>query len=212
MAVVLCGGGVAEAQQSNHIDDSAHLGLGAAFNLLSLNVVGGVITTAGPFGGGSILIPIDILGAVRLEPEIGFFHSTDKEEDAAGNETIDTVTAVRPAIGVFWIFALGDSAQGALGARLGPAFVSTGTSGEDPATGADFETDTSRWDFAIGPAFGGEYFFNKHFSLGAEMQINFNIVGNESTSTDPGADPPDTSDSGFIVGTNTMLTARVFFF
>lgn len=39
-------------------------------------------------------------------------------------------------------------------------------------------TDESKTDFFIGPAVGGEYMFNKHFSLGGEINLNYISIGN----------------------------------
>jgi hypothetical protein len=38
-------------------------------------------------------------------------------------------------------------------------------------------TDESKTDFFIGPAIGGEYMFNKHFSLGGEINLNYIAIG-----------------------------------
>ncbi len=38
-------------------------------------------------------------------------------------------------------------------------------------------TDDSKTDFFIGPAVGGEYMFNKHFSLGGELNLNYISIG-----------------------------------
>lgn len=38
-------------------------------------------------------------------------------------------------------------------------------------------TDESKTDFFIGPAVGGEYMFNKHFSLGGEINLNYISIG-----------------------------------
>ncbi len=35
----------------------------------------------------------------------------------------------------------------------------------------------SKTDFFIGPAIGGEYMFNKHFSLGGEINLNYISIG-----------------------------------
>jgi len=38
-------------------------------------------------------------------------------------------------------------------------------------------TDDSKTDFFIGPAVGGEYMFNRHFSLGGEINLNYISFG-----------------------------------
>jgi hypothetical protein len=42
---------------------------------------------------------------------------------------------------------------------------------------SDQSTDDSKTDFFIGPAVGGEYMFNKHFSLGGEINLNYISIG-----------------------------------
>ena len=119
---------------------------------------------------------------------------------------------MRPAVGVFWMFPLGDDAGGYLGARGGPQFLFGNNKDTDLNTGAVNETSTSRVDGAIGPAFGGEYFFDTHFSLGAEVKIDFVFVGDEKRKIN-GTPPPGVDDnSGLIVSTGALLFARAFFF
>ena len=43
---------------------------------------------------------------------------------------------------------------------------------------------TSMNDFAFGFAFGGEYFFSEHFSLGSEIQLNYWHLGKENNHDD----------------------------
>ena len=197
----------AQAQGTNH-DEGTHFGLGAAFNLATILVVapGGAAFLA-PFSSASILIPIDILGVVRIEPELNFGHVESTNDD----EETDSASIIRPGLGVFFMFPLGDNAGGYVGARGGPAINLITDEESDPA-GGTINTTNTRIDGFFAPAFGGEYYFSKHFSLGAEIQVAFTFIGDEETDVDPGPDPANTDDSGLIVGTNALLTARVFFF
>ena len=197
----------AQAQGTNH-DEGTHFGLGAAFNLATIFVLGaGGVSVVGPFSSASILIPIDILGVVRIEPEIAFGHAEESNDD----EETDSASLIRPGIGVFFMFPLGDNAGGYVGARGGPAINLTTDEETDPA-GGTVNTTGTRIDGFFAPAFGGEYYFSKHFSLGAEIQVAFTFLGDEETDVDPGPDPANPDDSGLIVGTNALLTARIFFF
>jgi Outer membrane protein beta-barrel domain len=197
-------------QQATNHAEGTHFGLGAGFNLNSITVAGQQIL-GGPFGGGSIVFPIDLAGVFRLEPELGLSHvSTADDDDDSRTET--SATVVRPAIGAFFRFPLGPTASGYVGGRLGPQFASSSTTQTVFDTNQEITVDASRVDFAIGPAFGGEYFFSKHFSIGGEVALNFVFVGNESQEVTPGPTPADNDDSGVIAGTNTLLFVRTFFF
>jgi hypothetical protein len=197
----------AQAQGTNH-DEGTHFGLGAAFNLATILVLapGGAAVVA-PFSSASILIPIDILGVVRIEPELNFGHT----ENTNDQDETDSASVIRPGLGVFFMFPLGDNAGGYVGARGGPVVNLITNEQADPLGGTINTTDT-RIDGFLAPAFGGEYYFSKHFSLGAEIQVAFTFIGDVERDVDPGPDPANPDESGLIVGTNALLTARIFFF
>ena len=46
------------------------------------------------------------------------------------------------------------------------------------STDTDESQDDSKTDFFIGPAVGGEYMFNRYFSLGGEVNLNYISIGN----------------------------------
>ena len=60
--------------------DGFHMGLGMGIGLVSPVIIDDDFFFLGPTGG-SILIPMDIVGVLRIEPEIGFFHYATDEED-----------------------------------------------------------------------------------------------------------------------------------
>lgn len=186
-----------------------HIGIGAGLSLLSPVIIGGSTLFAGPFGGGSLVIPLDIAGVIRIEPEVSFFHYSESDDTSS-----DTSTSVKVGAGIFYMFGIGKDAQGTIGARLGPQFVSTAEEREQPdPNGGTLQVETTRSsiNFAAGPAFGGEYFFSEYFSLGAEAQINFIYLGEESIDIDPGPDPGGNDQTGFAAHTNAVIFARVFF-
>lgn len=61
----------------------------------------------------------------------------------------------------------------------------------------------STYDFVAGLAFGGEYFFNEHFSLGVEAQGNFSF---SDDSSDRFGNP---GNMNFNLG--TMVSASIYF-
>lgn len=202
----------ASAQESGTAHTSSkdfHIGIGAGLSLLSPVIVGGATLFAGPFGGGSLVIPLDIAGVIRIEPEVAFFHYNQSDDTNS-----DSATTVKAGAGIFYMFGIGKDAQGTVGARLGPQFVSSVEEREQPdPNGGTLQVQTTRSavNFAVGPAFGGEYFFSEYFSLGAEAQINFIYLGEESIDIDPGPDPGGNDQTGFAAHTNAVIFARVFF-
>jgi hypothetical protein len=187
-----------------------HIGIGAGMSLLTPVIVGSATLFAGPFGGGSIVLPLDIAGVVRIEPEFSIFHYNESDDTSS-----NSVTAIKTGVGLFWMFGVAPDAQGYLGARLGPQFVSSKQVNEevDIMTGEVTEVKISRSavNFAVGPSVGGEYFPSEHFSIGAEAQVNFIHLGEEDVEIDPGSDPTSSDETGFVAHTNAIIFARVFF-
>jgi len=60
-------------------------------------------------------------------------------------------------------------------------------------------TDKSKTDFFIGPAVGGEYMFNKHFSLGGEINLNYISIGDYDS---------EGESSGWAVSTRGQIFIR----
>lgn len=94
-------------------------------------------------------IPIWIADEVVLVPAFGFLHASDRASD--------------------WAFGLAarsyikkEKLSPYLGARFG-AFILSPKDGD------------SLTDYLAGVFFGGEYFFDKHFSVGGELQLNATI-------------------------------------
>ncbi len=52
------------------------------------------------------------------------------------------------------------------------------------SSSSDGASDNSKTDFFIGPAAGGEYMFNRHFSFGGEINLNYISFGNYESESD----------------------------
>jgi len=205
---------VAPSAATNHPSD-LHVGVGVGLETGSLTLVGNdVVPLTSPFGSGAVHVPIDIAGMVRVEPSIGWVHHS-QSVTAAGAEDSDSQSAIRLGLGAFYRLRLGDSAAANLGVRLGPLFASRKDVSvfQDPVTNITVETKvvTSRTDFSIGPAIGGEYFPSKHFSLGAEIQLNTVLVGDETDDTPPDPDASEPERSELYSYTTGVFFARLFF-
>jgi hypothetical protein len=105
----------------------------------------------------SFYLPINVSSKFRLEPEIGFYRHS-----AASffGEEISTTLSI--GCGIFRVVSKG-KADMYYGARTGLVYNSYRT--------------ISITDFYVGPATGGDYLFDKHFSLGGEIQLNFVFIG-----------------------------------
>ncbi len=205
-------------EKTNH-SEGVHVGLGASLDTTVpiINNNPDVYFFGGPFGGGALQIPIDIAGVVRVEPQIGFVATSNSDESDTSKST-SSFSAVRVGLGAFFMFDFDDSAAAYVGAKLGPIFASNSSESHDKPADTTTTTTSSVTHFAIGPAIGADYYFSKHFSLGAEVGINFTVLGNVTSETEqePPPDPPidneDTEEEGGLtVNASTMLTARFFF-
>ncbi len=65
------------------------------------------------------------------------------------------------------------------------------------------DNGTSTTDLIVGPAFGGEYFFNEHFSVGLEAQANISLSDDHS---DRFGNPGNMN-----LNLATMLSASIYF-
>jgi hypothetical protein len=58
-------------------------------------------------------------------------------------------------------------------------------------------------DLILGPSFGGEYYFNKNFSVGIELQLNVVLSGEKSMRF--------SNPDGMNINTATALFATIYF-
>lgn len=114
------------------------------------------------------------LSNFRIEPEMGYYRYSGKFESWESKESYLTI-----GCGIFFISQRGN-ANIYYGVRLG--FIRVYEYEKWIWNGQDVDED-HRTDYYYGPAIGGEYFFNKHLSLGGEIQVNFISIGQWSDST-----------------------------
>ncbi|MBN1351715.1 outer membrane beta-barrel protein [candidate division KSB1 bacterium] len=127
-------------------------------------------------------IPLKVSETVIIEPEIGFWHASDKYESKDSEYKYERKSSFN-----FYTLNLYlrlprryDSMILYPGLRLGVKYAEQ----KEKITGdglyiedeEDLEVDRN-WVFGV--LYGGEYFFNDHFSLGGEAQFNYSIVGRE---------------------------------
>ncbi len=143
-----------------------------------------------PLGLGNFYIPILVSPKLRLEPEFGLFRSSSSNDNF---ET--TLTNFRFGLGIFPLIQK-DKANLYYGLRVGIILTSSSFKFDD------IDDSESKTDFYIGPAVGGEYFFNDHISLGGEVQLNYISIGQED-------DDSDVSES--VIVTRTLVFIRWYF-
>ena len=159
--------------------------------------LGGALDAA---GGATILLPINIGPAFRLEPILGFGSiSYDYEGKADDSESSMTI-----GLGIYPTIRKG-SAVIYIGGRLGMAFGSE----ENKDNNGDVWVEYSDFSFGLGPVLGGEYYFNSHISLGGEMSIMFSSTTLKTDYDNPLAD--DEEDSVTRIATNSMVIIRFYF-
>ncbi len=195
-----------------------HAGIGAAIAPLGFNLIGDNVLYISPIHGGGLYFPIDIGSSFRVEPEVGIFRYSETTTAGDGNETTDSLSGLRLGTGLFYRAKLGQNGDAYVGPRLAVLLnkqVSEGFSSPSPGGAPSKETITrSRTDVLLTLSGGGEHFFTPYFSLGVEGQIGMQFLGDPTTEYDPAPPEPgsQSEQSSFILQTNALLFARVFFF
>ena len=153
-----------------------------------------------------ITLPIDLANFsfvikgknFRIEPSLGYFSLSNEGsidqynyDYSASNFRIGAVIAYNNSSF--------ESMNFYYGIDIGVILSSISSSSNIPNSTS---TDMSKTDFFIGPAIGGEYMFNKYFSLGGEINLNYVSVGNYSD----GEDESDTTT--WLISTRGAVYVR----
>lgn len=181
-------------------DTRVGIGVGIGSQNLALSPSLDDVALSSPLGLASVYLPIT-LSSLRIEPEVSFLRASSSTE-SGDFETSTTSTAVVLASGVFAGQQRGNTYL-YYGGRLGVSFSSTT---EESSFGNDSnEETTSRTNFFVGPAVGGEYFFSDHFSLGGEAQLRYLSIGEPQTDDD---DDEETDESNSLLRTLATFFVR----
>jgi len=108
----------------------------------------------------------------RFEPSFGYYTSTREYSDAGYGSDRSSSNLRLGAVVAF----NNDSIE-SMNFYYGVDFGFIISSYSFTPHSSDQSTDDSKTDFFIGPAIGGEYMFNKHFSLGGEINLNYISFG-----------------------------------
>ena len=137
-----------------------------------------------------ITLPIDLANFTfvirgknfRIEPSLGYFTgSSDYTNGQYHSE--GSISNFRIGAVIAYNNSSFESMNFYYGIDIGVILSSESGSVNNPYTGSD-SYDRSKTDFFIGPAIGGEYMFNRYFSLGGEINLNYVSVGNYSDGED----------------------------
>lgn len=144
----------------------------------------------------TIMFPMNF-GAFRLEPVLGIVRGS--LEFGGDEESISQITL---GVGAYFQSWTTDNFLLYGGPRLG--IIRNSMSFESSPDPEESVTSTDKF---LGAAIGGEHFFSKHFSLGAEARLTHYIAGEPEY--DPDFPAPDFS--GSVTLTSGVFVARFYF-
>ena len=151
----------------------------------------------------SLLFPMNF-GAFRLEPSLGVLRLSYEEPDPFGGSDItQSFSTIAFGVGAYFTTAPADGFTLYVGPRFGFSRSSMSSEG-----GGDPEQTVTTTDKFIGAALGGEHFFSKHFSLGAEARLTYFMAGEPEYDPDPGF---DSDFSASLTTTAGLIAARFYF-
>ena len=152
----------------------------------------------------ALLVPLNF-GAFRLEPSLGITRMSLSSPDPFGgsDDLEETQSVISFGVGAYYMTSLGD------GFTLygGPRFGILRSSSSEEGGGSPKQSVTSTDKF-IGAAVGGEHFFSRHFSIGAEGRLTYYIAGEPEFDPDPGF---ETDFSASLTTTSGLFVARFYF-
>lgn len=192
------------------------VGVGVSLSSRPFVLLGDEGTAASPAGMTNIHFPFYLGESFRLEPEFGvfvqnggFFLGTASflplPDEVAGLRT----TTFRFLLGIQWATKLSRDTFAYVGPKVGLQTRSISLqSNLDDRPG---ELTVRAVDFWLGAAGGGEAFLTRHFSLGVEVGFYYLNQGSPSIlGVDP-SDAEDALDDLWLLSTQGMLAARIYF-
>jgi opacity protein-like surface antigen len=174
--------------QPDSTKSKVRFGIGATLGNRFLGITSQEISNL-PADYTNIYFPIINPETFRLEPEVGIWRTKSKRDNSES-----TNMNLRFGVG-FFSFRLKQKTAIYYGIRVGVVWTSR-TSSSDSESNED-----SKSDYYFGVATGGEYFFSKKFSIGAETQLNYITQGNYDK---------ESEDSNTIISTRALLVFRFY--
>lgn len=168
LALIIPGSGILKAQGNENSLSLPTVGLGIHINQLN-----------------KIIVSINIIDHIRIEPAIGYNFYTDKNNDSKSNSLLFG----------FGVYGMWQKGQLNIYAGLKSGFI------RDSRT--SITTTREENLFTVGPAIGCEYFFGQHFSLGGLLSLSTYLY------KEVDQDPADKGES--VYSTDADLILRFYF-
>jgi len=129
----------------------------------------------------TVILPIDLANFsfvirgknFRIEPSLGYFYGSS---ESSSNQFISEISTSNFRLGA--VIAYNNSSFESMNFYYGIDIGVILSSISATSSYSNESVDESKTDFFIGPAIGGEYMFNRYFSLGGEINLNYISVGN----------------------------------
>ena len=178
------------------------VGVGIGLKPISYGENNASITSGGI---GSFYIPIQFPFGLKLEPEFAVYssHSESSSKESSYNEDIDIVSyAIRGS----YNFKVDSSLFYNTGIRVGWSKSNHDYWERNTIYTVDVYHLSNKFTYyTIGISFGSEYFLYKNFSLGAEIQLNYNFAGK------PKNESEFYTFSKYSYGTSGIVFVRFYF-
>lgn len=190
---------------------SVRFGVGAGIDVtdFTLMLLEDDFFTGGP--GFDIFLPVRITDVLIIEPSLAVATVSETTSPEGAAETTDSASIIRFGVGLAYPITLTESTRAYVGVRSGAMFWSSTSEYLNAEDEGVESTETSRTDPFVGLQVGGEYYLSPSFSLGAEVQLTYTIIGDyESSSTEYDVDTT-ADDSGSTITSNALLIVRWFF-
>ena len=198
---------VASSLEGQETNAGTRIGVGVAWSSSNQAIVmeDGRFSPANLVGLGNFTLPILIGDHVRLEPKFGILRSSEDLQDESYSRE-SRLTVLRVGLSFHWAFSQREGLQPYVGPRVG--LMRYRGRSENRYNGQGEEYKYGRNDWYLGLALGGEYFLTRHFSVGAEIQLDYAMVGDESIEPDPGS---TREVSGSLLMNNGQIAVRFYF-
>lgn len=190
---------------------SVRFGVGAGIDVtdFTLMFLDDDLFMSGP--GFDIFLPLRISNVLIIEPSLAVATSSETTSPEGAAETTDSASILRFGLGLAYPITLTESTRAYVGVRTGAMFWSTTNEYLNTEDEGVESSETSRTDPFVGLQVGGEYYLSPSFSLGAEVQLTYTIIGDFESSSTEGDVDTTADDSGSTITSNALLIVRWFF-
>ena len=187
-------------------ENPSKIGIGVSFNPTALFAPGPSSSLFLPIGFTNLYLPCNISPAFRLEPEAGIFSTStnsSSQDPYSSYSSASSESMIRLGVGIFSVHTMEDGFSSYWGPRVGVLL----NSGSSSSTGNP-DLKSSETDLFAGLCLGGEFAFSPHFSLGAEVQVNYVSFGQPNVTPSTGL---SSTRSEYIITNNGLVFVRWYY-